>query len=148
MRLTKHSDYALRILLYVGTVPGRCVSTQEIGEAYGISTHHLLKVVAKLGKHGFLTITRGRAGGVQLGKAPAEISLGDVVSVTEPDFALVECLEHGNNNCALTGSCGLVAPLAAANKAFLATLNEYTLADVLRPKNRSKYRRLLGIVGH
>ena len=49
MRLTKHSDYALRVLVYVASAEGRQVSTEEVGAAFDISTHHLVKVVGKLG---------------------------------------------------------------------------------------------------
>ena len=146
MRLTKHSDYALRVLIYVGCARGRQVSTEEIGAAYGISTNHLSKVVGKLGKHGLLAIKRGRGGGVELGRPADEIRLGDVVMLTEPDFALVECLEEGNEECPLTGACALVPPLIRARKAFVAVLNEYTLADALGSRNEGRYRRLLQMV--
>jgi Rrf2 family nitric oxide-sensitive transcriptional repressor len=144
VRLTKHSDYALRVLLYVATAHGRRVSTEEVGEAYGISTHHLVKVVGKLGKLGFLTIKRGRGGGFELAREPAEIRIGEVVSATEPDFALVECLEAGKDGCPLTGACGLVRPLREAQRAFIDALDRYTLADAVGRRG-SSYRRLLGI---
>lgn len=144
MRLTKHSDYALRVLVYVASAEGRQVSTEEVSEAFGISAHHLVKVVGKLGKAGFLTIKRGRAGGFQLAREAAEIRLGAVVEATEPDFAFVECLEPGNTACVLTGACGLVRPLRAAQQAFLAALDQYSLADAVGSRG-SSYRRLLGL---
>ncbi len=144
MRLTKHSDYALRVLVYVASAGERVVSTEEVSEAFGISAHHLVKVVGKLGKAGFLTIKRGRAGGFQLARDAAEIRLGEVIEATEPDFAFVECLEPGNTACALTGSCGLVRPLREAQRAFTAALDQYTLADVVGSRG-SSYRRLLGL---
>lgn len=146
MRLTKHSDYALRVLLYLGVTRGRSVSTEEISESFGISTHHLSKVVHKLGRLGLVTIKRGRGGGIELAHPPEEIRLGDVVSKTEPDFALVQCLETGNHDCRLTGACALVPPLQRAHKAFIAALNEHTLADALGARRETRYRELLGIV--
>ncbi len=147
MRLTKHSDYALRVLLYVAAARGRQVSTEEVGEAFEISTHHLVKVVGKLGKTGFLAIKRGRKGGFMLARDPGSIRLGDVVTATEPDFALVECMEPDNERCALTGACGLVRPLRKAHQAFIDSLNEYTLADAVSPRRELGYRRLLGLAG-
>ena len=144
MRLTKHSDYALRVLVYVASAEGRQVSTEEISQAFEISAHHRVKVVGKLGKAGFLTIKRGRAGGFQLARDAAEIRLGAVVEATEPDFAFVECMEPGNSTCALTGSCGLVRPLREAQQAFIAALDHYTLADVIG-RNGARYRRMLGL---
>jgi len=144
MRLTKHSDYALRVLVYVAAAEGRQVSTEAISDAFGISAHHLVKVVAKLGKAGFLTIKRGRSGGVQLARDAKDIRLGKVVEATEPDFAFVECLEPGNTECLLTGSCGLVRPLREAQKAFLGALDQYTLADAVGRRG-PRYRQLLGL---
>ena len=48
MQLTVHADYALRVLLYLGSHPDRVISTQEISKAYGISKHHLVRVVQRL----------------------------------------------------------------------------------------------------
>jgi Rrf2 family nitric oxide-sensitive transcriptional repressor len=144
VRLTKHSDYALRVLVYVAAAEGRQVSTDEVSEAFGISAHHLVKVVGKLGKAGFLTIKRGRAGGFQLAREASEIRLGQVVEATEPDFAFVACLEKGNASCVLTGSCGLVRPLREAQRAFIGSLDRYTLADAIGRRGAS-YRRLLGL---
>lgn len=146
MRLTKHSDYALRVLIHVAASEGRQVSTEEISEAYGISSHHLVKVVGKLGKTGFLDVKRGRGGGVTLSRDAAEIRIGEVVAATEPDFAMVECMQEDNHACPLTGACSLVGPLNEARRAFLDTLDKYTLADVIGRRGRS-YRRRLGIVG-
>ncbi len=144
MRLTKHSDYALRVLLYVASAEGRQVSTDEISAAFGISGHHLVKVVGKLGKAGFLTIKRGRLGGFRLARPAEEIRIGEVVVATEPDFAFVVCLEPGNHSCALTGSCGLVRPLREAQQAFIAALDKYTLADAVGARG-PRSRRLVGL---
>jgi Rrf2 family nitric oxide-sensitive transcriptional repressor len=144
VRLTKHSDYALRVLVYVASAEGRHVSTDEVSAAFGISAHHLVKVVGKLGKAGFLTIKRGRLGGFQLARNADDIRIGEVVEATEPDFAFVACLETGNTTCALTGSCGLVRPLREAQQAFIAALDKYTLADAIGTRG-PRYRRLLGL---
>jgi Rrf2 family nitric oxide-sensitive transcriptional repressor len=144
VRLTKHSDYALRVMVFVAAAEGRLVSTAEIGQAYEISAHHLVKIVNELGKTGFLAIKRGRSGGVSLGRDAADIRIGEIVTAMEPDFALVECMEAGNKACALTGACGLVAPLREAQRAFIAALDRYTLADVIGSRGRA-YRKLLGI---
>jgi Rrf2 family nitric oxide-sensitive transcriptional repressor len=144
VRLTKHSDYALRVLVYVASAEGRQVSTEEVSQAFGISAHHLVKVVGKLGKAGFLTIKRGRTGGFQLARDASEIRLGEVVEATEPDFAFVECLEPGNDACMLTGSCGLVRPLREAQRAFIDALDRHTLADAVGSRG-ARYRRLLGL---
>lgn len=143
MRLTKHTDYALRVLLFAASHPDRHVSSDEISAAFGVSPHHLVKVVHHLGKLGLVAIRRGRSGGLSLAKRPEEIRLGEVVVATEPDFFMVECFDRGHNTCALAPACGLIPPLKQALEAFVAELNRYTLADVAGVRDQVVYLRLL-----
>ncbi len=145
MRLTKHSDYALRVLLFAATHRERLVSTEEISTTFGISMHHLVKIVNKLGKAGFLELRRGRTGGLRLAKPPEQICLGEVVRCTEPDFHLVECLSHAER-CPITPACGLILPLKRATKAFLEVLDGYTLADATGAPGQKRYDRLLNLL--
>jgi Rrf2 family nitric oxide-sensitive transcriptional repressor len=132
VHLTLHADYSLRVLLYLAAHPERLVSTQEVSEAYGISKNHLVRVVQTLGRHGFIEVRPGRAGGILLARAPSEISLGEVFRVTEPDFELVECFNRDTNTCPIAPACGLKGVLYEAREAFLAVLAGYTVADVMK----------------
>jgi Rrf2 family nitric oxide-sensitive transcriptional repressor len=132
VHLTLHADYSLRVLLYLVVRPERLVSTQEVSEAYGISKNHLVRVVQALGRQGFIEVRPGRTGGITLARTPAEISLGEVFRVTEPDFHLVECFDRGTNTCPIAPACGLKGVLFEAREAFLAVLDKYTLADVAK----------------
>ena len=136
MHLTLHADYALRVLLYLAANPGRVVSTGEVSDAYGISKHHLVRVVQGLGRHGFVEVRPGRSGGVVLARPPAEISVGQVVRHMEPDFKLAECFDPKSNTCPIAPACGLIGMLGEANKAFLGVLDKYTLEDVMRRGSR------------
>lgn len=141
MHLTLHADYALRVLLYLASNPDRVVSTGEVSDAYGISKHHLVRVVQGLGRHGFVEVRPGRSGGVVLARPPAEISVGQVVRLMEPDFHIVECFDPKTNTCPITPACGLIGVLNEATRAFLATLDKYTLEEMLRrsPRKLSAY---------
>lgn len=141
MHLTLHADYALRVLLYLAVNPDRVVSTGEVSDAYGISKHHLVRVVQGLGRHGFVEVRPGRSGGVMLARPPAEISVGEVVRHMEPDFRLVECFDPQTNTCPITPACGLIGVLNEAMRAFQATLDKYTLEDLVRrsPRKLSNY---------
>lgn len=132
MHLTLHADYSLRVLLYLAAHPEQLVSTQEVSEAYGISKNHLVRVVQALGREGFIEVRPGRAGGICLARAPAEIPLGKVFRATEPDFHLVECFNKEENTCPIAPACGLMGVLHEAREAFLGVLDKYTLADVLQ----------------
>lgn len=141
MRLTNYTDYSLRVLIYLAVKPHGDKSTiTEITEAYQISRNHLTKVIHQLGKIGLIETTRGRGGGITLAKAPTDIKIGDVVRETEEDFRIVECFGP-DNKCVLTPVCGLRHVLHDALQAYLAVLDKYTLADLV--KEPELYRSLL-----
>lgn len=134
MRLTLHTDYALRVLIHLGVHTSHRVSIREIAQAYRISENHLVKVVFRLGQGGFVTTVRGRGGGLELARPASEINVGAVVRFTEDDMTLVDC--EGRNStdgkpCVLSPACVLRGVLGDALGAFLTVLDRYTLADLL-----------------
>ena len=131
MQLSLHAEYALRVLLYLGSQPDRVVPTAEISDAYGISKNHLVRVMHTLSDDGYLRLIPGRAGGVALAKEPHLIRLGDVVRQAEPTLRLAECFDIKTNTCVIAPCCSLRPVLKEALTSFLATLNAYTLADLL-----------------
>lgn len=132
MQLTLHAEYALRTLLYLGSLPERVVSTRQVSDAYAISKHHLVRVVQTLAAAGYVRLIPGRAGGIRLAKDPGFIRLGDVVRAAEPNLRLAECFDRRHNTCVLTPVCSLKPVLDDALNAFLDSLDKYTLADLLR----------------
>ena len=136
MQLSFHADYACRVLIYLAVVDDQQSSIAAVAKAYAISENHLVKVVHHLGKLGYLTTTRGRGGGIKLARTPAEINIGEVVRAMEPHFTVVECLDQQTNTCPIVPVCGLKAAISKATAAFLATLDDYSLQDVLRDKHQ------------
>jgi len=132
MRLTLHSDYALRVLMYTGLNHGRLSTIPEIAQNFRISKSHLMKVVSNLAQLGYLQTVRGKNGGLQLMRPPAEINIGSVVRATEEELGVVGCLQE-SNYCAIQSACVLRGALRRATEAFLAVLDEYSLEDLLAP---------------
>lgn len=135
MRLTDFSDYAFRMLMYAAQQSGRLITIEETAAVYGISRAHLTKVANRLTRAGYLTAVRGRSGGLALAKRPDKIRLGEVLRVTEPDFALVECFTL-DNCCILSPRCRLRGALKEALASFTKTLDGYTLADLMQNPGR------------
>jgi Rrf2 family nitric oxide-sensitive transcriptional repressor len=131
MHLTYFSDYALRLALYLAAHADRRVSIEEVSRAYGISPHHLVKVVQLLSEKGIVATVRGRSGGVKLNVAPEEINVGALVRLTEPHFHLVECFDAATNTCPIAPACGLKGVFREAQEAFLDVLDRYSLAEFL-----------------
>lgn len=143
MRLTVYTDYALRLLMYLALKDDGLTTIEEVADSYGVSKNHLMKVTHQLGVGGYIETVRGRHGGLRLAKAAKEIGLGDVVRYTEPDFAIVMCLEPVDADCAISPGCVLRRALERARGAFLDVLDEYTLSDLVKPK--SALRAMLAI---
>lgn len=141
MRLTLHTDYALRVLMYVG-VKGDPLSTiPEIVEHFDISRGHVMKVVHHLGRLGYLETTRGKGGGIRLARKPSQINVGAVVRDMEEELAVLGCLQGNEGYCRIEQCCVLRSALRDATNAFLAALDRYTLADLIKPR-RSLSRSL------
>jgi Rrf2 family transcriptional regulator, nitric oxide-sensitive transcriptional repressor len=138
LNLTLHTDYSLRILLYIAEHSDRPVSTREISEAYGISRTHLVRVVQTLQANDFVHAATGRSGGITLARDPEKINIGQVVKATEPNFRIVECFDVEANTCRIVPVCSLRGVLHDALKSFFKTLDNYTLADIVRMKGSER----------
>jgi Rrf2 family nitric oxide-sensitive transcriptional repressor len=133
MRLTNYTDYSLRVLIYLATKPTNELSNiKEIAEVYSISKNHLMKVTYELGKMKVIETIRGRNGGIRLAHSPEDINIGDIVRKTEEDFHIVECFDDDHNQCIISPVCGLKHVLNKALQAYLAVLDQYTLADLVK----------------
>jgi Rrf2 family transcriptional regulator, nitric oxide-sensitive transcriptional repressor len=136
MQLTYYTDYSLRVLMYLAVHRGRLVNITEIAERYGVSRNHLVKVVHNLARGGFIKSYRGKGGGIELARDPAQINVGEVVRYTEGPPKPVECFDVERNRCVITKVCGLAEITLEACNNFFATFDRYTLADLLQHRGR------------
>lgn len=133
MQLTTHSDYALRLLVYLAIHPGdKPATVKDAAERYNISTNHLAKVAQKLVHEKIVISQRGRGGGLRLAMEPADINIGKLIRKTE-NLELLECFGE-NCSCPIESVCILFSAMQRAQLAFLNVLDEYTLADVVKNK--------------
>lgn len=142
MQLTRFTDYSLRVLIYLGLNPDSWVTIREISDAYGVSRNHLMKVVSFLTRQGYLVSQRGPGGGIRLKHPPEDINLASVVLAAEGDMDLIECFraDHGG---VLGQESRLRSVMGHALQAFLDTLEQHRLSDLLEP--RDELSRQLGI---
>ncbi|QWA12074.1 Rrf2 family transcriptional regulator [Sodalis ligni] len=126
MKLTRYTDYALRVIIYLGSRDDGLSSIAEISALYDISRNNLMKVVQDLAHLGYVEAIRGRSGGIRLGRPARDINLGTLIRHTEKNQKLVDC-----TRCVIAPVCGLPGVLSEATRAFFAVLDKYTLADLL-----------------
>lgn len=129
MHLTNFTDFGLRVLIRLAGRPDEVLTTRDIADEFGISRHHLTKVVQQLAAAGLVRTSRGVGGGIALARPAAEIRLGAVVQILEAPQALVECFRADGGACLLLPHCRLKSKLAAAQGAFIAELDRHTLAE-------------------
>ncbi len=134
MRLTLHTDYSLRVLIHVGVADGKLITINDIAKTFDISKQHLMKVVNNLSKKGYLDTVRGRGGGIRLSRPPRDINIGEVVRETEETLGVIGCLVR-RGYCPIQRVCKLRGVFDQATQAFLAVLDGYTLADLIKPRS-------------
>jgi len=130
MRLTQFTDYAIRLLIWLADhEPGCRITIGESAAFLDIPINHLTKIAHRLARENLLRSSRGRSGGLWLARRLGEITVGEVIRVTEPDFALVACM--AGQACSLGERCKLVPSLDAALAAFLQVMDGITLEDIV-----------------
>lgn len=139
MQLTSFTDYGLRALTYMAFLPeGKMTSISAVTESYGLSRHHMVKIINQLSHNGLVRAVRGKKGGIRLGKPAESIRIGDVVRMLEP-LQLINC--H-HSFCHITTACRLKKVFHQAMQNFLSELDQHTLADMVKD-NAPLYKLLL-----
>jgi len=132
MQLTKHTDYAFRILIFLATLEKDKITTiRQLTESFDISKSHTMKIVNKLVHQNWVQATRGKNGGVKLGVTASAISLKEVVLLMEKTLEPVNC---DAPLCALKTACQLKGILVQAQEHYLAHLGKYTIGDLVNNK--------------
>lgn len=128
MTFTTQTDYALRTLMYLATRRERA-NVQQVADLFGISVHHVAKVVNQLARYGYIRSVRGVGGGIELARVPEEILLGEVIERFEGNLHLLDCVGV-EDVCSIQSFCKLKGVLAEAERIQLEYLNSVTLKDV------------------
>ena len=131
MRLSLHTDYALRTLIYLAGRPGR-TNVASVAEFFQISKDHVAKVVMQLARLGYVRSVRGVGGGIELARPAAEISIGEIVSAMEGNTHLLECVGT-SGVCVIQPACTLRHVLAEAERVQMEYLNGVRLSEIVKP---------------
>lgn len=130
MQLNKFADYALRILMYIAQPKEMPYTIAELANELQVSENHAMKIVHFMAKQDWLITTRGRGGGIRMNPLTLKIPLGQVVRILQQDSQVVQC---NTPPCVLRKNCGLKGILDDAVEQFYASLDQYTLSEVVTP---------------
>lgn len=136
MKLTSYTNYALRSLQLAAIKSPALVRVDDVVKIHNLSKPHVMKIVHQLGRAGYLDTVRGRGGGFRLARSADQIIVGDVVRLTEGPLDVVECFNPVKNTCPLIGICVLSRKVQEATAAFMAVLDDLTIADISANKNQ------------
>jgi len=132
MRLKRTTSHAIRILIECAAANGVLVKTGEISQRLDITPLNVFKVVHLLSRAGFLEPVRGRNGGVRLARPADAIRIGEVVRAIEASDVEVVGAEEGGRSA----KPQLNSIFDSALEAFIGVLDQHTLADMARGRNR------------
>lgn len=135
MQLTKHTDYAFRVLIYLASMHQPRTTIKEITETFDISKTHVMKVVNELANKGWVSAIRGKNGGITLGVDAKAINLRSVVELMEKTLNPISCTEP---LCYIKGICKLKPILMQAQDEYLTHLSNYTVADLMNDQISQK----------
>ncbi len=129
MKLQVASQLAIFAVLQLAARPHEQLSVSEIGAKFGVSSHHLAKVMHVLGRAGLVRSTRGAGGGYQFNGNPRRTTLLDIVECFEelgsPNGSADEPGERTGEARALREVLGEIDDIARA------TLGSITIATML-----------------
>ena len=131
MRLTLRTNLAMRTLMHCAVTYPNSLRTADVARACNASFHHVAQVVNQLESVGYLITSRGRGGGIVLAREADEISIGTVFRLFEAELPFAECMDAERNTCPLCSACRLKGILCDALTAFYATLDKYTVQDLI-----------------
>ncbi|WP_439154750.1 RrF2 family transcriptional regulator [Yoonia sp.] len=143
MKLTSYTNYALRTLQMAAIRAPDLVRIDDIARAHRINRAHLTKIVHQLAQAGYIDTVRGPKGGLRLARPAGDMIVGDVVRLTEGPLDVVECFNPQRNTCKLRGICKLSVALQQATAAFMAVLDDLSVADIAA--NRTDLLERLGL---
>ena len=140
MVFSRPCQYAILAMTYLADrASDRRVSTREISEETEIPLPFLSKIVSTLSRHGLLAARRGPSGGVALGRAPAEVTVGDVVEAFDGPLDEGRCV-LGLSECDGANPCPVHESWKRVREELFRELHSRTLADLARTRTRDKKR--------
>lgn len=128
MQLTKFTDNALRVLIYLAANPDQKVTVAALAEACNVPRNHLTKVIHTMALNGLVDTSRGKGGGVTMAKPANQLNVGDVVRAMEGMDELINC---DIPKCPMGPKCDLRTLLRQGQNAFLDTMDTKTISDLV-----------------
>ena len=134
LRISRLTDYGTVVLAHLARDDVDLVSAAEVATATGIALPTVSKLLKVLAKADIVSSTRGSHGGYKLARNAREISATDVIDALEGPVSITEC-SASDSHCDFEASCNVGGAWQLINIAIRRTLDDISLADLLRTKS-------------
>ena len=132
MLISTKGRYVTRMLLDIAEHQGDgYVCMKGVADRQQISKKYLESFTSVLESNGILCIRRGSCGGYRLCRDPGDITLLEVLRLTEGSLRAVSCLEQDPNPCPRKGFCMTLPAWEGLDRLVTEYLEGITLKDLL-----------------
>ena len=133
LRISRLTDYATLLLMHMAQAPSQVYSARELAVRAGLPLPVVAKLLKLLARGGLLLSQRGAAGGYGLARAPARISMAQILAAVEGPLAVTECA-LGRGACEMEKGCATRPHWQLIGHALQVALDAVSLADMAAPR--------------
>ncbi len=133
IRLSRLADYGVVLMSHIAAGPDRLCAAHAAAAATRIPEPTVSKILKALSRNGLLDSHRGVNGGYALARAPAEISVTDIIGAVDGPIAMTECLDADGGACRIETFCPTRTIWQKINAAVRRALDGISLADMITP---------------
>lgn len=141
MKITRATDYAVRVLVQLAMLPDeQKMQLKALAAATGVRETFLSKILQRLVHQGLVSSHRGTGGGFCLRVLPSRVTLLQVIEAIEGRTQLNVCLREGDS-CERKPYCGAHPVWQRAQAALTQVLASVSIAE-LAEETAAKQRRV------
>ncbi len=135
LKISRITDYGVVLVTRLAALEGADVcSVRDLARETGIPQPTASKILKQLARDGIVASERGAQGGYRLARRPEEMSVAEVITALEGPIGVTECGTHeADDDCELSGRCGVRGNWQRINEAIAAALRDITLAEMAQP---------------
>jgi FeS assembly SUF system regulator len=133
IRLSKLTDYAVVMLSHMAARPGEVYTASRLAERSAVPEPTTAKILKLLTRAGILVSQRGSAGGYELARPAADISVAEIIVALDGPIALAACVEGSADHCGVESLCSMRGNWNRVNRAIRSALETITLAEMAQP---------------
>lgn len=149
MRISKKTDYALRVLFtLVDHFGGAPIPIRELARRNDVPKRFLEQIMLALKAQGWVDSVAGIRGGYVLAKKPDKITMGEIVRHFDGILAPIDCVSvTGYKRCSQEPICKFRRVFLDARNYIAGLMDKATLAEISRGLPVSKREISAGFIG-